>query len=101
MEAPSGPPQARPPWKQSPEDGAVGAALEEIQVVIEVVLQVLLEVVHVADMNVRRKLRVAYDSIFGKIFGFRYHESVREPQSLLGRLTLIKCRKVKFSQSAS
>ena len=42
------------------------------------ILSYAIEVLHVADTDIRRKMRVAYNSIFRKIFHFRYYESVRE-----------------------
>jgi hypothetical protein len=42
------------------------------------ILTYAIEIIHVADSSARRKLRVAYNSVFRKIFGYRYHESVRE-----------------------
>ena len=51
------------------------------------ILTYCIEVLHVADSNIRRKLRVAYNAIFRKIFDYRWNESVRELQSFLGRPT--------------
>ena len=58
-----------------------------------------IEIVHVADQSERRKLRVAYNSVFRKIFGYRYYESVTDLQHSLGRLTweeLVAKRKESF-----
>ena len=46
-----------------------------------------IEVIHVTDRNERRQLRVAYNSIFCKIIGYRWSESVSALQSFLGRPT--------------
>ena len=46
-----------------------------------------IEIVHVANSDERRQLRVAYNSIFRKIFDYRYRESVTKLQQFLGRLT--------------
>ena len=46
-----------------------------------------IEVIHVADADTRRKLRVAYNSIFRKIFNYSMRESVTDLQHQLGRLT--------------
>ena len=51
------------------------------------VLSYAIEVTHVADRNERRSLRVAYNSIFRKIFGYRYYESVTNLQHALLRPT--------------
>ena len=52
------------------------------------------EVIHVADRDERRRLRVAYNSIFRRLFGYRNWESVTEQQLALKRPTweeLIDC----------
>ena len=41
------------------------------------------EVIHVADRDERRRLRVAYNSIFRRLFGYRNWESVTELQHAL------------------
>ena len=46
-----------------------------------------IEIVHVIDRDERRQLRVAYNSIFRKLFGYRWYESVSGLQSFLGRPT--------------
>ena len=46
-----------------------------------------IEVIHVANRDERRQLRVAYNSVFRKIFGFRWSPSVSALQSFLGRHT--------------
>ena len=58
-----------------------------------------IEVLKIADTSYRNKLRVAYNSIFRRIFGYRTFESVRELQSMLERPTweeLVERRKEKF-----
>ena len=44
-----------------------------------------IEVVHVANRDEKRQLRVAYNSLFRKIFGYRWCESVTALQGFLGR----------------
>ena len=46
-----------------------------------------IEVVRVFDRDENRSLRVAYNSIFRKLFGYRYFESVTNLQHSLSRLT--------------
>ena len=46
-----------------------------------------IETIIVADRDERRSLRVAYNSIFRKIFGYRYFESVTNLQHSLSRQT--------------
>ena len=46
-----------------------------------------IEVIHIADRDERRSLRVAYNSVFRKLFGYRHFESVTNLQHLLGRKT--------------
>ena len=68
------------------------------------ILTYAIEVISVADRDERRRLRVAYNSIFRKIFGYRQWESVTELQHSLQRPTweeLITRRITKFSQSVS
>ena len=58
-----------------------------------------IEITDVANRNERRSLRVAYNAIFRKIFGYRYFESVTNLQHALGRPTweeLIEVRKSGF-----
>ena len=62
-----------------------------------------IEVIHVANADTRRKLRVAYNSIFRRVFGYRMSESVTQLQHALGRLTweeLVEKTKAKFLASA-
>ena len=46
-----------------------------------------IEIVHVSNRDERRQLRVAYNSVFRKIFGYRWSQSVTELQKFLGRPT--------------
>ena len=45
------------------------------------------EIIHIANQHERRQLRVAYNSVFRKIFGYRWSQSVSALQSFLGRKT--------------
>ena len=45
------------------------------------------EVISIADQDTRRQLRVAYNSVFRRIFNYRQWQSVRELQSFLARPT--------------
>ena len=68
------------------------------------VLTYAIEVISVADRDERRRLRVAYNSIFRRLFGYRDWESVTELQHLLNRPTweeLVEKRTSKFSLSIS
>ena len=61
------------------------------------------EVIHVADADTRHQLRVAYNSVFRRIFCYRPWQSVRELQSLLLRPTweeLLEKRKNSFIHEA-
>ena len=46
-----------------------------------------IEIVHVANRDEKRQLRVAYNSLFRKIFGYRWRDSVTALQHFLGRPT--------------
>ena len=46
-----------------------------------------IEIVHVADRDERRQLRVAYNSVFRKLFDYRWTESVSALQKFIGRST--------------
>ena len=62
------------------------------------------EVIHVADRDERRRLRVAYNSIFRRVFGYRNWESVTQLQHALRRPTweeLVEKRTAKFMSSVS
>ena len=68
------------------------------------ILTYAVEVLHVANRDERRRLRVAYNSIFRKVFGFRYWESVTDLQHLLHRPTweeLLEKRTATFMISVS
>ena len=51
------------------------------------VLTYAIEVVHVANRDERRQLRVAYNSVFRKLFSYRFTQSVTALQGFLGRPT--------------
>ena len=58
-----------------------------------------IEIIHVCDRDERRQLRVAYNAIFRKIFGYRRSESVTALQHFLNRPTweeLIEKRRAGF-----
>ena len=62
------------------------------------------EVIHVADRDERRRLRVAYNSIFRRVFGYRNWESVTDLQHALKRPTweeLIEKRTANFMLSVA
>ena len=68
------------------------------------ILAYAIEVIDVADSDARRKLRVAYNSIFRKIFNYKRNESVTDLQHTLGRPTweeLVKRRMDKFMDKIS
>ena len=46
-----------------------------------------IESIHVADSDEKRSMRVAYNSVFRQIFGYRRYESVTALQHALGRPT--------------
>ena len=59
-----------------------------------------IEIIHVANRDERRQLRVAYNSVFRKIFGYRWSQSVTALQGFLGKPTweqLVDTRKSRFS----
>ena len=63
-----------------------------------------IEILHVADNDIRRKLRVAYNSIFRTIFGYRRRDSVTDLQHQLCRPTweeLVEKRKSRFHKNFS
>ena len=63
------------------------------------ILSYAIEMTEVANRDERRSLRVAYNSIFRRIFGYRHYESVTNLQHALGRPTweeLIEKRKSGF-----
>ena len=51
------------------------------------ILSYAIEAIVVCDAAEKRQLRVAYNSVFRKIFGYRFSESVRELQGQLSRPT--------------
>ena len=66
------------------------------------ILTYAVEVIHVADRDERRKLRVAYNSVFRKVFGYRDWESVSDLQHALKRPTweeLLEKRTLNFMKS--
>ena len=68
------------------------------------ILTYAIEVICIADRDERRKLRVAYNSIFRRVFGYRDWESVTDLQHALGRKTweeLIESRTAKFLLSVT
>ena len=58
-----------------------------------------IEIVHVSNRDEKRQLRVAYNSVFRKIFGYRWTESVTALQGFLNRPTweeLVEKRRLGF-----
>ena len=58
-----------------------------------------IEVIHVQNIDECRQLKVAYNSIFRKLFGYRWSQSATQLQNFLGRPTweqLVKNRKIGF-----
>ena len=51
------------------------------------ILTFAIEVIDVTDRDERRQLRVAYNSVFRKIFGYRWSDSVSALQAFLKRPT--------------
>ena len=51
------------------------------------ILTYAIEVTDVANRDEKRSLRVAYNSVFRKLFGYRYYESVTNLQHFLQRPT--------------
>ena len=51
------------------------------------ILAYAIEIIEVLDRNERRQLRVAYNSVFRKIFNYRWSESVTALQGFLQRPT--------------
>ena len=49
------------------------------------VISYAIEVLHVADTDERRSLRVAYNAIYRKVFSYRRFESVTALQHAIGR----------------
>ena len=68
------------------------------------ILTYAIDVIHVANRDERRRLRVAYNLMYQKIFGYRTWESVTELQHALQRPTweeLVNARKTNFRQRVS
>ena len=64
------------------------------------ILTYAIEVLHVVNRDENRQLRVAYNSTFRKIFGYRLSQSVRNLQSFLSRPTweeLVENRQNRFT----
>ena len=58
-----------------------------------------IEVIHVANRDERRQMRVAYNSVFRKLFNYRWSESVTALQGFLGYPTweeLVEERRCSF-----
>ena len=67
------------------------------------ILTYAIEVVYVADRAERRSMRVAYNAIFRKLFGYRIFESVSDLQHALQRNTweeLVNHRRAGFLHRA-
>ena len=63
------------------------------------VLSYAIEVIDVVDRRQRSKMRTAYNSIFRKLFGYSWRESVTDLQHALGRPNweeLMTCRRNNF-----
>ena len=63
------------------------------------ILTYAIEIIHVSNRDERRQLRVAYNSLFRKIFQYRWTESVSALQAFLERPTweqLTEKRRQKF-----
>ena len=63
------------------------------------ILTYAIEIIHVSNRDERRQLRVAYNSLFRKIFQYRWTESVSALQAFLERPTweqLIEKRRKQF-----
>ena len=63
------------------------------------VLSYAVEIIHVTNRDERRQLRVAYISIYRKIFGYRWSQSVSALLTFLGKPTweqLVEKRQNKF-----
>ena len=67
------------------------------------ILTYAIEIVHVADRDEKRSLRVAYNAIFRRLFGYRMYESVTGLQHALKRHTwevLVMARSTGFMNRA-
>ena len=68
------------------------------------ILTYAIEIVHVRNRDKRRSMRVAYNSVYRKIFGYTWRESVTDLQHCLKRLTweeLTDKRKATFLRKCS
>ena len=68
------------------------------------ILNYAIDAIHVANRDERLRLRVPYNSMYRKIFGYRTWESVTELQHALQRPTweeLVNARKTNFRQRVS
>ena len=68
------------------------------------VLSYGIEIIHVSNPDTRRRLRVAYNSIFRQVFGYRLRDSVTDLQHTLKRPTweeLVERRTTKFLRTVS
>ena len=64
------------------------------------ILSYAIEIIHVSDRDDRRQMRVAYNAIYRKLFGYLYRESVTLLQHTLGRPTweeFVEKRKTGFA----
>ena len=67
------------------------------------ILTYAIEILEIANRNERRSLRVAYNSVFRKLFGYRQYESVTNLQHALNRYTweeLVEVRTNNFLRRA-
>ena len=65
------------------------------------ILTYAIDVIHVANQDERRRLRVAYNSAFRRVFNYKPWESVTELQHSLQRPTweeLVNKRRAKFRE---
>ena len=65
------------------------------------ILTYAIEIIHVVNRDERRQLRVAYNSVFRKLFDYRWYESVTALQKFPGKPTweeLVEARKSNFSR---
>ena len=68
------------------------------------ILTYAIDVIHVADPDIRRALRVAYNAVFRKVFNYQRNELVRELQSFLAQPTwedLVEKRTNNYRQKLS
>ena len=68
------------------------------------ILTYAMEVIHVVDRDERHQFRVAYNSLFRRLFGYQNWESVTDLQHALKRPTreeLVEKRHAKFMRSVS